>query len=162
MTRFLGIALASDPRRTAACLLEWVADAGTVVGLHQPVDDALAVELARDAALVAIDAPFGWPSPFVAAVSGHARRETWPAVTTRDLSYRRTDQRVAAEVGWWPLSVSTDRIGIVAFRAARLQALLRPGAEPGSATALYQRHHRGLPCRSAPSLGAAAPRLQAP
>ena len=130
MKRFLGIDLASDAKRTAACLLDWTHGAGRILALRRPLDDALAVELARDTELVAIDAPFGWPSPFVGAVSGHARRETWPDVTTRDLSYRRTDQRVAAEVGWWPLSVSTDRIGIVAFRAARLQALLRPSAEP--------------------------------
>jgi predicted nuclease with RNAse H fold len=128
--RVLGIDLASDPKRTAACVLDWRDGAGRVVALHQPVTDELAVELAGDAQLVAIDAPFGWPSPFVEAVAAHARRERWPPFGKQALSYRRTDESVHKRVGWWPLSVSSDRIAIVAFRAARLQALLRPGAPP--------------------------------
>jgi predicted nuclease with RNAse H fold len=128
--RVLGIDLASDPKRTAACVLDWRDGAGRVVALHQPVTDELAVELARNTDLIAIDAPFGWPSPFVEAVAAHARRETWPPSGKQALSYRRTDEYVRERVGWWPLSVSSDRIAIVAFRAARLQALLRPGAPP--------------------------------
>jgi predicted nuclease with RNAse H fold len=128
MPRFLGIDLASIPKRTAACLLEWDAVVGRIIELRQPVDDDAVLELAEGAELVAIDAPFGWPAPFVEAVSGHATGDAWPTTSTRELAYRRTDKHVAAAVGWWPLSVSTDRIGIVAFRAARLHALLRPGS----------------------------------
>lgn len=127
-TRFLGIDLASMSRRTAACLLDWQGSVARIRELRQPADDDLVVELAADADLVAIDAPFGWPAPFVDAVSGHAAGTSWPSAAVRDLAYRRTDQLVAATVGWWPLSVSTDRIGIVAFRAARLHSLLRPGS----------------------------------
>lgn len=124
--RVLGIDLASDPKRTAGCLLEWSHGLGALVELRDSLDDDQAVELERSADMVAIDAPFGWPLPFVSAVSSHAQGESWPAATVRELSYRRTDAYVRSQVGWWPLSVSADRIGIVAFRAARLHGLLRP------------------------------------
>jgi predicted nuclease with RNAse H fold len=126
--RVLGIDLASDPKRTAACLLDWRDGSGALVELCDSLDDDQAVELERSVNMVAIDAPFGWPLPFVSAVSSHARGESWPAATVRELSYRGTDAYVRSQVGWWPLSVSADRIGIVAFRAARLHGLLRPKA----------------------------------
>lgn len=53
--------------------------------------------------------------------------------SVRDLSYRLTDLFVRDAAGLWPLSVSTDRIGIVAFRAARLLADLE-------AEAFFDRH----------------------
>lgn len=126
--RVLGIDLASTAKRTAACRLQWGSGTGRILDLQKPVKDDLAVELAADADLVAIDAPFGWPASFVAAVSGHERGEEWPRLTTPELAYRRTDTHVRKQVGWWPLSVSADRTGIVAFRAARLAGLLRPGS----------------------------------
>jgi hypothetical protein len=46
----------------------------------------------------------------------------WPDVDHRQLRFRRTDLFVHERTGKWPLSVSTDRIGITAFRAARLLA----------------------------------------
>lgn len=94
------------------------------------VDDETAVALAKDADVVAIDAPLGWPVAFGVAIAAHQRREAWPVSTVRELSHRQTDLFVREVAGLWPLSVSTDRIGIVAFRAARLLALLRPGATP--------------------------------
>jgi hypothetical protein len=80
--------------------------------------------------ILTIDAPLGWPVAFGAAIGSHQRRESWPAASSRELRYRRTDLHVQELTGIWPLSVSTDRIGIVAFRAARLLALLRPGEAP--------------------------------
>jgi predicted nuclease with RNAse H fold len=71
-------------------------------------------------AKVAIDAPFGWPEPFVAAVSAHQAFGAWPAGGTRRLALRRTDERVHASLGKRPLSVSTDRIAYCAMRAAGL------------------------------------------
>jgi hypothetical protein len=126
--RILGIDLASDPKRTAACSVDWDGTVAAVRELREPVDDETAVALASAANLVAIDAPLGWPVAFGDAIAKHQRRETWPASSVRELSYRRTDLYVQDLVGLWPLSVSTDRIGIVAFRAARLLTLLRPGA----------------------------------
>lgn len=42
----------------------------------------------------------------------------------RPLAYRRTDEHVRASLQIIPLSVASDRIGVTAMRAARLQALL--------------------------------------
>lgn len=126
--RVLGIDLASDPKKTAGCLLDWRDSSGVLAELHEPLEDELAVDRAQRADLIAIDSPFGWPIAFVGAVNSHARGEAWPVTTIRELSYRRTDGYVRSQVGWWPLSVSADRIGIVAFRAARLHGLLRPEA----------------------------------
>jgi len=126
--RILGIDLASDPKRTAACVLDWSGAVASLRELLVRVDDETAVALAKDADVVAIDAPLGWPVAFGAAIAAHQRREAWPVSSVRELSYRQTDLFVRDATGLWPLSVSTDRIGIVAFRAARLLALLRPGA----------------------------------
>jgi predicted nuclease with RNAse H fold len=124
----LGIDLSSADEGTAGCIVRWDGGVGHVERLAQPLSDADIVELARISDLVAIDAPLGWPAAFVAAVTGHARGEAWPSVGLRDLRFRATDHHVRDNVGWWPLSVSSDLIGVVAFRAARLVSLLRPGA----------------------------------
>jgi predicted nuclease with RNAse H fold len=124
--RALGIDLASAPKKTAGCLLDWSDGSGVVIDLREPLDDDLAVDLARGADLIAIDAPFGWPTRFVDAVRSHEQGRVWPDVTGHTLTHRRTDEYVWRCVGWWPLSVSSDRIAIVAFRAALLHGLLRP------------------------------------
>src|SRR5262249_6812613 len=72
-----------------------------------------------------IDCPLGWPVPFVEAVSAHRNGKPWPGRGNSDpvafrrrLSFRRTDEIVAEAAGSRPLSVSTDRIGVVALRCA--------------------------------------------
>jgi predicted nuclease with RNAse H fold len=79
--------------------------------------------LIREADVVGIDAPFGWPDAFRAAVAD------WTATTWTDnsslresLRLRRTDRHVHEQLGLIPLSVSTDRIALPAMRA---MALLR-------------------------------------
>ncbi len=85
--------------------------------------------MAGDCDVVAIDAPLGWPIAFTAALVAHREGRAWPDVPTAELRLRRTD-RLLGEEGIWPLSVSTDRIGIVAFRAARLLPRLGRGVAP--------------------------------
>lgn len=48
----------------------------------------------------------------------------------RSLAYRRTDEHVRSSLQITPLSVATDRIGVTAMRAARLQALLAKTVPP--------------------------------
>jgi Protein of unknown function (DUF429) len=67
--------------------------------------------------IVAIDAPFGWPVPFVEAVERHRAGLPFGDTPSRSLRLRTTDQSIE---GRPPLSVSSDRIAAVAFRAARL------------------------------------------
>ena len=123
----LGIDLSSQPKDTAACLVDWHDDGRIVVNaaVQQCDDDALDC-LVRRADAVGIDAPLGWPEAFVSAVGG------WTAITWDDrefqksLRLRLTDIEVHARTKLTPLSVSTDRIGLPAMRAMAL--LARHGA----------------------------------
>ena len=90
-----------------------------LVRLDLGATDELLEALVSEADKVGVDVPFGWPDAFVEAVAAHSRRSGWPPSGTRQLRFRRTDLYVQETTGKWPLSVSTDRIGITAFRAAR-------------------------------------------
>jgi hypothetical protein len=123
-----GVDLAASPRNTAACEVHW--DAGEVVVERVDVgmdDDALLSTLDRlpDGGRLGLDCPLGWPVAFVAALRAHHDREPWPggvgrAVDRGELLWRATDRWVRQCSGRWPLSVSTDRIGVTALRAAHL------------------------------------------
>lgn len=121
-----GVDLAAQPARTAGCVLEWDDAGGAVVrSLAQPMDDDAVVALVGECEKTGIDAPFGWPEPFVAAVAAHERGEAWPGRARedaedyrRELSLRATDRYVIDRCGQRPLSVSTDKIGVVAMRCA--------------------------------------------
>lgn len=115
--RMLGIDLASQPTRTAACLLDW--HDGRVVGcaLERGCDDATLDALARQADAIGIDAPFGWPRPFREAV-GSWKHESWDTDLRDRLRFRETDrfvQRLHPENR--PLSVSTDLVSLPGMRA---------------------------------------------
>ncbi len=121
--RVLGIDLAAQPASTGVVSIEPV---GTdrwraAVALVEADDDAL-VDLAPGFDIVGVDAPLGWPEPFVEAVSAHLRHDPWPgSADRRPLTHRRTDD-VVVEMGWGrPMSASADRLGSVAMRAALLQ-----------------------------------------
>lgn len=118
--RTLGIDLAAQKKTTAACLLDWQHKAARVESLEVGVDDDRLLQLADAADKIAIDVPFGWPDAFVEAVTAHRDRRPWPKNETISLRFRRTDLHVWEQTGRWPLSVSTDKLGVPAFRAARL------------------------------------------
>jgi predicted nuclease with RNAse H fold len=128
----LGIDLASQNSKTAACLIEWGTSSAKASEpqLGAATDNELEwlVKLCKETGWVGIDAPFGWPAPMVQAVTGWAGGEPWPATSPRDLRLRLTDQAVCDETGVTPLSVSSDRIAIVAWRCAQLLTLLADGS----------------------------------
>ena len=163
----LGIDLSASETRTAACLLEWRADGCSVTWIRsgnksEGVSDShLVSEIRRvygAGGRAGIDAPFGWPKPFLAAVQGWsetaAPRPFKSDETGYDpFRYRLTDRRRVAE-GDRPLSVSSDLIGITAMRTTRILAELPdvdrsgmtgPVLEVYPAAAL---RHWGLPHRS--------------
>lgn len=168
--RTLGIDLAARPTTTAVCEVEWQGASATMTRLAagadgaMPLDDAYLISCARTADKVAIDAPFGWPDGFVAAISAHAKLERWPGHAAVDpdeyrawLTYRETD-RFVMDLAGRPLSVSTDKLGITAMRCAHLLDLLaqegvaidRTGeqgavveAYPAGALYLWGLEHRG-------------------
>lgn len=129
MQRTVGVDLAADPSNTAAAVLEWRAGTVTLVELAHPCTDDDVLRLAPDA-LVGVDCALGWPDPFVEFVAEVQTGLAHPvrgdaAAWRRSLAYRITDEAVREVTGRRPLSVSTDRLGLVAMRLASLVAALR-------------------------------------
>jgi len=123
----LGIDLASQPRDTASCAIGWSRKAARVESVRTGRQDAAAME---DSALitamagadrVGIDVPLGWPAPFVAAVVRHEKGKRWRGEERDALRFRETDRHVRERVyPILPLSVSTEKLGVTAFRGAAL------------------------------------------
>lgn len=117
----LGIDLAAQPQDTAACEVRWHQTHAEIVAWHNPLNDEQILALIGNADTVGIDVPLGWPTEFVRAIYRHqAQRKKWPNISMRRFRLRATDRFVAEKTGIWPLSVSTDRIGIPAARAASI------------------------------------------
>ncbi len=122
MGTVVGIDLAASPATTGVVVLRpgderWVAD------VIEAADDDALVEIVRDAIVVGVDAPLGWPDAFVEAVTAHHAGRGWTAGADRTpLRYRATDLATRELVGGrLPLSVSTDLLGVVGLRTALLQ-----------------------------------------
>jgi hypothetical protein len=123
----IGVDLAASPRNTAACEIHWGAGQPVVTRVESPVDDSAfhsLLEHLPEGGRLGLDCPLGWPAPFVAALRAHHGHQPWPArgrsADRGDLLWRATDRWVRDRFGRWPLSVSTDRIGVTALRAAHL------------------------------------------
>ena len=155
----LGIDLSAQPAGTAACRLLWGRDEVTALSLESGLDDDALTILRDSASSTAIDAPFGWPNAYVAAVSQWQTARAWPRTEPRQLRYRATDLDVQERTGIWPLSPSSDRIAVCAWRCANLLAGwgvrdLIGGAEntfeayPAAALQLWQLPWRGYKAQS--------------
>jgi predicted nuclease with RNAse H fold len=128
--RTLGIDLAAQDGDTAYCAIEWVSQMALPEVPVLKASDETLIEQMREADWTGIDAPFGWPDDFVDAVSGYSASGQWPKATTPTrMRHRETDrfvhEVVEEQVGvkLWPLSVSSDRIAVCAWRCARLLRL---------------------------------------
>lgn len=128
--RTVGVDLAAEPANTAIAVIEWQSPAARVVAAEIPGPDEAILRHAREADKVGIDCPLGWPDTFIEFLHAHQQhRVRLPdgvpsAGWRRSLAYRHTDEHVRSALGLIPLSVATDRIGVTAMRAARLQVLL--------------------------------------
>ena len=90
--------------------------AGTLIGWLQECDEAV----------IAIDAPLGWPSALGTALSKHQAGK--PLVDEAHLLFRRaTDRFIKARIGKQSLDVGADRIARTAFAALGLLNRLREG-----------------------------------
>lgn len=132
----LGIDLAAQPENTATCCVEWSGEVPTIgaITLGKGCADEPLVEMIKGVVhrggTVGIDAPFGWPDAFVDQLVEYREHGRWSTGKPREgLCWRATDAHLKAEK-IHPLSVSTDRIGVVAMRCAHLLTLL---AEAGIA-----------------------------
>jgi len=128
--RTLGIDLAAEPTRTAACLIEWHPGQAVVQDLLTGCDDQKLLMMIGEADRVGIAAPFGWPDAFINAITLHHSFGRWPGPDRKSLRFRASDRFVTDLTGLWPLSVSTDRIGVTAMRCAYLLDQLKQGGVP--------------------------------
>jgi hypothetical protein len=129
-----GVDLAAEPRGTALAVIDWTGHRARVIELTVGASDAQIVAVAPTVASLGIDCAFGWPDDFVAFVSGHTsgeRLDRSPEERSgsgmdwrRRLAYRETDRSIRQLTGRWPLSVSTDRLGLTAMHCAALLELL--------------------------------------
>lgn len=125
--RTIGVDLAAGVPGTALAEIAWSGGGARLARLEVGVDDAAIVASVGDGAWLGLDCPLGWPDAFVDFVRAHhvgAEPELGPvdggADWRRGLVYRRTDVVVRDRIGRWPLSVSTDRLGVTALRGAGL------------------------------------------
>ena len=137
--RTLGIDLAARPPGTACCTVAWGGGEARVEGLVAGgATDELVLAGMAEADLVGVDSPVGWPDEFVRAVGTWSTDRRWePPANPSALTLRLTDRHVAAHVRH-PLSVSADKIAVVAFRCAaildRFELERGPGAVDRSGT----------------------------
>jgi predicted nuclease with RNAse H fold len=123
-----GIDLAAEPKGTALALIQWNNTQAKLQGLFLGVDDAEIVKLTKGANKIGIDCAFGWPVEFFEFLTQNMNPNQKPKGIDgamdwrRTLSYRETDREVRKLTGRWPLSVSTDRLGLTAMRNAGLLA----------------------------------------
>lgn len=150
----LGIDLSSQPKDTAACLVEWHPD-GRILA-REPVPgcaDSTLDRLIAQADAVGIDAPLGWPAAFTAAVTRWTAT-TWNNPFRDTVRLRLTDLEVRRLTRLLPLSVSTDRIALPAMRAMALLARHGVTDRSGGGGKFFEVYPAGslkqwnLPCRA--------------
>jgi len=123
--RTVGVDLAAEPQGTAVAVIEWTTDRARLVSLSLGNSDGAITEWVGSVSKIGIDCALGWADEFVSFIAGHADIAAPQSVDggkewRRTLAYRETDRRVHAKSGRWPLSVSTDRLGLTAMRCAGL------------------------------------------
>ena len=120
----LGVDLATEPRKTAVCAIEWPDSPGrpaTIELIRANLTDDDILALAIDADVVGIDAPFGWPRAWAESVGRYKPGESFTAAgSPASITRRATDAWVAKNVGIYPLAVAANLIGATAIRCARL------------------------------------------
>lgn len=120
-----GIDLAAEPKGTALALIEFSNNKAKLTYLEQGLDDQALITNTHIADKVGIDCAFGWPIQFAEFISKHQDLTSTDLIDggmdyRRELSFRETDREIRRLTGRWPLSVSTDRLGLTAIRCAGL------------------------------------------
>jgi predicted nuclease with RNAse H fold len=125
-----GVDLAAEPKGTALAVIEWKETSATLVDLELGVTDETIIEAAGVVDKLGIDCALGWPIEFVEFLNQHANlnSQAFPdggMDWRRRVSFRESDRHVREVTGKWPLSVSTDRLGLTAMRCAGLQGRIQ-------------------------------------
>jgi predicted nuclease with RNAse H fold len=131
-----GVDLAAEPKGTALAVIDWSAGRAKLLRLELGVTDAEIVAAAQGVEKLGIDCALGWPVQFVEFLNriNNSDSDGEPfsgdLELRRALAYRETDRHVRAVTGRWPLSVSTDRLGMTAIRCAGLLSQLAQSGVP--------------------------------
>lgn len=119
----LGIDLASQPKETGVCLIEWASGQGQVVELEsRELTDDVLVKMMKspEVGKIGIDAPFGWPLAFIDAVTSYRDDGRWLDLDPNEVRFRATEIRIFEETRQWPLTVAMSDLAWPAMRCARL------------------------------------------
>lgn len=124
-----GVDLSAEPQGTALAVVEWLSESAILRELQLGVSDEPILEIASRVDKVGIDCALGWPEDFISFMTAQKDFSALPEFDggmdwRRQLSYRETDRHTREVTGRWPLSVSTDRLGLTAMRAAGLLSKL--------------------------------------
>lgn len=126
----IGIDCATDPKKVGIALADCNEDRCALVAVelgksHESLARKIASWLSSSGpALLALDAPLGWPTSLGPALVQHVAGE--PVGQNPNLLFRRgTDRFIKAEIGKQPLDVGADRIARTAVAALRLLADIR-------------------------------------
>lgn len=130
-----GLDLSAEPKGTALSVLEVSSTRVKLQSLELGLRDAQIVAASTGVEKLGIDCALGWPIEFIdflqqqVSPSIHAKEFEGSIELRRTLAYRETDRMVREVTKRWPLSVSTDRLGMAAIRCAGLlSAIAATGA----------------------------------
>lgn len=118
----VGVDFATSPKKTW-CAVGEVNDAGRlrIHELRGGLTDKDLIAVSEEGhRVIALDVPFGWPDQFVSFVSHHHQGRQPPTVASDDFQLRVTDRIILQRLRKRPLSVSTDKLGVMAHRATNL------------------------------------------
>ena len=125
-----GLDLAAEPKGSALAIIDFSASKGKLVSLQVDVKDSDVLAASSSVKKLGIDCALGWPMEFTKFVQRHALADASLGMfdgdleLRRKLAYRETDRADKEVTGQWPLSVSTDRLGMTAIRCAGLLSKL--------------------------------------
>lgn len=129
-TLIVGVDCAVDPRKVGVATgifasgVMHLRKIGVCSTDSQPADSVTAAIRGQRSALLAVDAPLGWPQAFGAQLARHQAGEVLES-NPNDFVRRQTDKFVKARVGQQPLDVGADRIARTALAALGLLASVR-------------------------------------
>ena len=133
--RVIGVDLGAQPKDTAYCEIGVRDGTAEVTSRESDVPDERLLDVFPGAARIGIDAPFGWPIDFAAAVCMHSLSNRWPDDDPnvypgqdkksedryRNLKYRSTDLHVWKHIHK-PQSAVTRSLSSLGIRNAGLLA----------------------------------------
>ena len=126
----VGIDCAVDPRNVGLALGRWTGTGLSILELasgRDGVDDTILRWLGGRPAVLAFDAPLGWPTALGTELSAHCAGK--PVAAPPNEFFRRdTDRFVKELIGKQPLDVGADRIARTAHAALSLLAAVREGS----------------------------------